>query len=209
MESKNKIILFDFDGVIADSFSIGFEVNKILDPDLTDESFRNLFNGNINGYPETTHFTKEEIEGLKKRFFDEYLPRIKNVKIFPGMKEIILKLKENHVLLIVSSTIMSPIHDFLERNGIRSCFRIMGSKLVDSNKTDRIKRVFKDYNVEPEDCVFVTDTLGDIKEAASVGVRSIGVSWGFQEKDNLLRGNPVFIAESPKELLNGIEEYFN
>jgi phosphoglycolate phosphatase len=204
---NNKVIFFDFDGVIADSFSVGFEVNKILDPELTNESFKRLFDGNINGSPEGTRFTKEEIEILNKRFLEEYLPRFKSVKIFPGMKEVILELSQRYTLLIVSSTLTSPIHDFLERNGIHSCFKVMGSELVDKNKTDRIRRALKDYSVGSRDCVFVTDTLGDIKEAASVGVRSVGVSWGFQDKENLLKGNPVFIAESPKELLNKLKDY--
>ncbi|MFH1582653.1 MAG: HAD hydrolase-like protein, partial [bacterium] len=72
----------------------------------------------------------------------------------------------------------------------------------------RMKMVFKKYRAEPKDCVFITDTLGDIREAASLGVKSIGVSWGFQEKGNLLKGKPISIAEKPKDLLNIVSACF-
>ncbi len=45
---KNKIVLFDFDGVILDSFEGTFEVNKTLESTLTREWMRKRFEGNIN-----------------------------------------------------------------------------------------------------------------------------------------------------------------
>ena len=44
---KEKIIIFDFDGVIVDSFDIAFKVNKLSRPALTKKSYRAKFNGNI------------------------------------------------------------------------------------------------------------------------------------------------------------------
>ena len=45
---KEKIIIFDFDGVIVDSFAVAFETNKLARPTLTRERYRSKFNGNIN-----------------------------------------------------------------------------------------------------------------------------------------------------------------
>src|SRR3989339_1415110 len=203
---KKKIILFDFDGVIADSFDIAFELNKQIDPNITTENdFRRLFDGNINDWSKNSSHTEEEIKKINDDFFARYIPQMKKVKMIPCMKEVIAKLGETHTLLIVSSTIISPIRDFLKRNKILSYFDdIVGSNFVDANKTERIKMVLKKYEAEAKDCIFVTDTLGDMKEAASVGVSSIGVSWGFQEKDNLLKGNPVCVVEKPEDLCAAI-----
>jgi len=206
---KKKIIFFDFGGVIADSFDIAFKVNKIIDPKIVSEKdYRKLFDGNIVDWA-IKSTPKEELERIDREFWKRYIPQMKKVKIFPGMKKVITELTKTHILLIISSTIISPIRDFLERNNIYSYFdNIVGNNFIDANKTERMKMVFKEYKIEPKDCLFIADTLGDIKEASRLGVQSVGVAWGFQGKGNLLKGNPVSIAEKPKELLDIVSDYF-
>ena len=209
MKEKRKIILFDFDGVIADSFDIAFEVNKIIDPKIVSEKdYRKLFDGNIVEWA-IKSTPKEELERLDREFWKRYIPQMKKVKIFTGMKKVIAELAKTYTLLIISSTIISPIRDFLKRNNIYSYFdNIVGSNFIDANKTERMKMVFKKYGVGLKDCLFITDTLGDIKEAGSLSVQSVGVNWGFQEKENLLKGKPFSIAEKPEELLDIVADYF-
>lgn len=212
MKMKRKIIFFDFDGVIADSFSIGFEINKTIDPLVsvgTEDDYRKLFDGNINDWGKNSSVSEKEVERINKEFFERYIPQMERVKMFPGMKEVIANLAKTHILFIVSSTIISPLRDFLNRNNILSYFHdIVGSNFIDANKTERIKAVFKKYGAEAKDCVFITDTLGDIREASSVGVQSIGVSWGFQDRENLLKGSPFSIAEKPGDLLGIVSDCF-
>ena len=47
---KTRYILFDFDGVIADSYAPAFEVQKMICPHLTEEVYRKRFEGNINDW---------------------------------------------------------------------------------------------------------------------------------------------------------------
>lgn len=213
MRQKKQVLLFDFDGVIADSFEIAFEINKIIDPNIVTESdYQKLFDGNINDWPQNSPYTytKEEIKRIKDDFFARYIPQMKKVKTVSGIKEVITELEKKYTLLIISSTIISPIRDFLKRNNILQYFDdIVGSNFINANKTERIKLVFKKYGVEAKDCVFITDTLGDMREAASAGVSSIGVAWGFQDKEKLLKGNPFLIADKPENLSPIISEYFD
>lgn len=138
-----------------------------------------------------------------------YIPQMKRVKTIPGMKKVIAKLGGMYNLFIISSTITSPIRDFLERNNILPYFNdVVDSKFIDTNKTERIRSVLKKYGVRAKDCVFITDTLGDMREAANVGIQSIGVTWGFQKKENLLKGKPFRIAEKPEELLDIVSNCF-
>ncbi len=209
---NKKIILFDFDGVIADSYSINFEINKIIDPkSITKEDFQNLFNGNINDDGlKSLSYSQEEIKKINEDFFAKYTPQMEKVRIFPGMKEVVEELAKNYTLLIISSTIINPIRDFLKRNKILSYFDdIVGNNFADANKTERIKMVLKRYGVEAKDCIFITDTLGDMREAAIYGIPSVGVAWGFQTKENLAKGNPYQIAEKPEDLCAIVDNYFS
>ena len=105
MKQKNKIILFDFDGVIADSFNITFEINKIIDHKIvTKEDFQNLFDGNINDWTKEFSYGEEEIKRINNEFFAKYAPQVEKVKMIPGIKEVIVELAKTYTLLIISST---------------------------------------------------------------------------------------------------------
>lgn len=201
-----KFILFDFDGVIADSFLPAFEVNKMMCPHITEEDYRKRFEGNINdAYKIKVKHTRECRQDID--FFKEYLPKMKDVKMVPGILEVIENLSHIYTLIIVSSTITSPIREFMERYDAVKYFKeIMGND-VHKSKVEKIKMVFEKYNISRNQCLFITDTLGDMKEASRVGVRSIGVSWGFQDRETLEKGSPLFIADSPKQLEEAISRY--
>jgi HAD superfamily hydrolase (TIGR01509 family) len=204
---KKKIIFFDFDGVIADSFGAAMIANKKVGLKITAQRYRNLFNGNINDWGK--NIDQEEVKKEDKVFFDAYVPLMeRTVKPFPGIKNVISRLKNKYSLIIVSSSITSPIGDFMKKNKIAKHFDLIMGNDVHRDKTEKIKMVFKRYGVQAEDCIFITDTLGDMKEATRAGVSSIGVTWGFQRKKNLLLGKPFRIAEKPADLSMIISEYF-
>jgi len=175
---KNKFLLFDFDGVIVDSFAPAFEVNKKMCPVMTEDDYKRRFEGNINNWIEA------EIKHDKRcrhdlDFFTEYIPKMKGIVPFEEMSEIVRDLAKSYNLIIISSTLTLLIDELLKRNNLSEYFiEIMGND-VHTSKVEKIKMVFSKYNIGSEDCVFITDTLGDIREASDSGVGAIAVSWGF------------------------------
>ncbi len=205
---KKKFILFDFDGVIADSFLPAFEIQKMICPHLTEDIYRKRFEGNINDWEEPINVHTEECRH-DIDFFTEYIPRMKKeVQIVRGMKEVILELEKNYRLIVISSTITSPIQEFLEGHDLANHFaQIMGND-VHTSKIKKIKMVFEKYGVKSKDCVFITDTLGDMHEAEKTGVGTVGITWGFHTPETLLRGKPFRLVEKPSDLLTAVADYF-
>lgn len=205
---KKPFILFDFDGVIADSFQPSFEVSKIICPSLTEDIYREGFEGNINDWEKSENIHTEECRH-DIDFFKEYIPRMKKeVQIVPGIREAITELEKKHTLIVISSTITSPIREFLEDHGLPNHFtQIMGND-VHKSKVEKIKMVFKNYNIGSDDCVFITDTLGDMREASCKNVGAIGVTWGFHDSKRLLLGKPFRLVEKPNDLLSAVSYYF-
>ena len=205
---KKKFILFDFDGVIADSFRPAFEIQKMICPHLTEDIYRKRFEGNINDWEEPINVHTEECRH-DIDFFTEYIPRMKKeVQIVPGMKDVVIELEKNYILIVISSTITSPIKEFLEGHDLANHFaQIMGND-VHTSKVEKMKIVFEKYNVEATDCVFITDTLGDMHEAEKMGVGAIGITWGFHALETLLRGKPFRLVEKPNDLLTAAVDYF-
>jgi len=128
--------------------------------------------------------------------------------LFPGIKAAIKELSDAYKLIVVSSTISAPINELLAKFDLSSFFiEVMGYE-VQSSKVEKIKMVFSKYQTSAADCVFVTDTLGDIREAEKTGVGAVGVSWGFHDRETLLRGQPFAIVDSPAALPEAISKYF-
>ena len=58
----------------------------------------------------------------------------------------------------------------------------------------------REYGVRPGECVFVTDTVGDVREAQELGIRSVAVTWGFHSAERLAEVSPDVVVESVEEL---------
>ena len=162
--NKN-IILFDFDGVILDSFRTAFAVNKIVCPDISEEHYRQFFEGNIFEEKESGDIHSERCR--HDDFWAHYIPRLKREgTLVPGMGTVVKELSQGNTLIVVSSGMTDFIEAFLDSQSLLSSFaRVMGND-VHKSKEEKIRMVFSEYgDASASDCVFITDTLGDIREA--------------------------------------------
>lgn len=198
---QNKVIFFDFDGVIANSLQIAFEVNQLSKPTLTLELYRSYFDGNIN---DAIHAD----EVLKKiDFFEEYGKRFEKLEINKYTKSTIEKLSQEYQLFIISSTRGDIIQSYLQRHEILSCFtEILGNE-IEKSKIKKFQILFDKYNINQKDIIFITDTSGDIKEAKKVGIETIvGIIGGYQFEENLKKENPTIIVENFTQFYDFVKE---
>lgn len=203
---QKKIILFDFDGVIVDSYAPAYEVNKMICPSLTDDDYRKRFEGNINNWHDAVDIHNDQCRH-DIDFFKEYLPKLAQVSTFPGMLEVIDELKKQFRLVVVSSTISSPIREYLEGHNIADHFDDILGNDIHTSKVEKIKMVIEKYLAAAADCVFITDTLGDIRETEKAGIGVIAVSWGFHPHETLNQGYPFQVVDTPQGLKAAIESY--
>jgi len=117
-------------------------------------------------------------------------------------------LASNYTLAIISSSRSSSIRQYLAKHGIEDCFSEIWGRDVDHSKVEKINNLMTKYKADPQHCVFVTDTLGDIEEASKAGIDSIAVSWGLHSVDTLKRGNPKIIIDDEKTLIDFVNLHF-
>ncbi len=130
------------------------------------------------------------------------------VPVVLGMNEVIAQLATTYTLIVISSTLTAPIQKLLDRNDLGKYFvEILGND-VHTSKVEKIKMVFKKYDVGPKDCVFITDTLGDLHEAEHMAVGAVAVTWGFHTPETLQKGKSFKLVSTPQELIFAVEEYF-
>ncbi len=208
MKNNVKTILFDFDGVIVDSFQPAFEVSRMLRPrmDFTKDDYRKCFEGNV--YEEFLKIDKKQ-EVDNKQFFEIYIPKLFQLPVIKGIPKILKVLSKKYRLIIISSTISSPISEWLNRRGLAKYFsEIMGSD-VHKIKLEKIRMIFEKYGINSDNCVFVTDTLGDLHEAKKAGLNCLAVTYGFHGEDTLRKGKPVGFIKAPQDIAIEVEKYWN
>ncbi|HEY0010650.1 MAG TPA: HAD-IA family hydrolase [Candidatus Paceibacterota bacterium] len=189
-----KHLVFDFDGVIADTFDINWALSQEHDETATLENFIAHHDGNV--YEEPRIKFKPE---RRQEFFSEYRNRLMPSHIAAAI-EPVRRLAERYSLFVISSNGEHAIREVLEQAGLLPLFvRIMGEETHPS-KVEKFKLLFEEHEVTPDTCVFITDTLGDIREAHKVGVRSIAETFGFHDRERLALGEPFAIADSWEEI---------
>jgi HAD superfamily hydrolase (TIGR01509 family) len=194
-----KAIIFDFDGVIHDTYELCYRLNlEVTGKDLTREQHKDFFNGNL--------FEKVVVDAEKEKAESERFYKLQNeaykyLKTDENIKTNLEKLSEELLLFIISSNQEEALDNYFQNNKFAHLFKeILGAE-THKSKVEKFKYLFEKYNLKAEDCIFVTDTLGDIIEGNKAGVKTIAVDFGFHKRDRLEKGNPFKIVSSFEEIM--------
>ncbi|MCB9810937.1 MAG: HAD-IA family hydrolase [Candidatus Nomurabacteria bacterium] len=196
MKNKKEILIFDFDGVIGDTFEFNYEIIKELHPEVQESRYRiDHHMGNVYENPSVS-FTKE----TKESFFKQYSERLTadHIKNFLPHVE---KLYSKYAMHIVSSNSESAISRVLEDAGIRDYFGHVLGKETHESKVEKFKHLAQMEGIRLREALFITDTLGDLNEANKVSLVSYAVSFGYHPDYILKKGHPKEIFSSWEEAI--------
>ena len=195
-----KAIIFDFDGVITNNYEQHYQLSVKKIRDITREEHKKLFEGNI-------HIEREKLKDRDTGFdlLKEFSDSKKTNIIQSNVKDILKILSQNYILGIVTSGYEYGINDFIVNNNMQKVFSFIYGYETDKVKKYKFEKALKEFNLNKDECIFVTDTLGDILEANEVGIKTIAVDFGFHERERLQKGNPLAIVSSFKELFEKIK----
>lgn len=195
----NNLVAFDFDGVIADTLHAAYSTWLAAGATFSHAEYVQLFEGNINDAAQPANID----------FHAAYEPKVDTLKIFPGIDKAITSLAGNYTLTIVSSTITRYIETVLAKHNLSEYFATILGNDVATSKITKFNMILKEYEIPPSQCVMITDTLGDLREAHSAKLLTLAVTWGFHDRETLVRGNPAALVESPAELITTVPAIFN
>ncbi len=203
---KNKIIFFDFDGVIVQSASLIFDITKEFVPDVELSELLKWSEGNVynqklredDNYDEVLH---------ESYYFEQYGKRINDLVPFEGMEEVFKKIKEmGFLLMIISSASEEPINNFLAKYNLKKYFSEVLAKETHFGKVEKFKMMLEKYKIEAKNTLMITDSIGDVKEAMEVEIKTIGVVWGVHDGKRLKESGADFIAEKSQDIIKGVQK---
>lgn len=205
---KKELIIFDFDGVLADSFETFYPLVKDgmekIGLEITPEKYRSLFADNVHkGFKvlikdvgKLNRFLSFRKINYNRYYYDPEL----RAKLFPEAAKSVKKISKKYRLAIASSGKKKNIKSLLKEGGIDKLF---GLTLADSNhsKDKMIRKILAKFNAKPEHTLFITDTVGDIKIAKKMGLKTLAVTWGFHFPKILKKSRPDHMAYSFPQIL--------
>ncbi len=212
-----KLIIFDYDGVIVDSFSTIYEIYKIICKKLNKrypkdiEAFRNIYGRTfLDLYENLKINTQEEKEKAEIIYREELLQ--KEPKIFEGMAEIIKTLYKKYRLIVVSSNYKEEVEQKLKKFGILPYFSTIIGKIDNAptnlRKSDELVKIIKKFNLTNKEVIMIGDRVIDYTEAKKIGLDNIIlVSYGWDGKEKLKAQNIELIVHSPREVIKEIEKF--
>lgn len=138
-------------------------------------------------------------------FREEYHAKVREFDTPIEIQDAIRHFSEKYTVCLVSSGSEDSIKHFLEKEGLLKHFTEILGHQTHKSKVIKINGLLEKYSVSQRDAVFITDTLGDIREGNEAGIRSVGVTWGLHDRETLQKGTPEIIIDDPRLLEETIE----
>lgn len=201
------LILFDFDGVLADTLADMLRFaqqvcdelhvkHTVSETDLSElevMSFAML--GRACGTPES------RVDEFVRRCTEKFAMRKSPPTIFPGLADVVRLLARKHVLGVVTGNTEGNVQAFLQEHGLEDCFHAVYGLDTPGSKVEKILMAKSACVADDGMAYMVGDSLSDIRAAKEADVQSIAVSWGHQSVEKLMAAVPDHVVRSPAELI--------
>jgi len=146
---------------------------------------------------------------LAERYRHHYLARDPDIKLFPGMREMLALLKDRgHVLALATGKSRVGLERVLKATRLKQYFE--SSRCADETHSKphpaMLQELMQELQIEPETTLMIGDTVHDLQMAASAGVPALAVSYGAHSRDSLTAFNPLACIDTPQALAPWLEK---
>ena len=223
MKSRYKFVLFDLDGTLiasAEGVIEAFEyaLSKFgIDPGDR-ESMKKLVGPVLKeSFQKVYHFDSETVEEVLRYYHESYeTSGIYKVPLFEGVDDMLSALQDaGKILLVVTAKQQEMAESILRYVGIDRYFRAVVGPNRSESRTDKAAMIKKALSwlelhesagsPAAEHTVMVGDRFFDIEGAVQDGVDSIGVLYGYGDRQELEKAGATWFAETPEEVVRIIK----
>ncbi len=209
-----RVILLDFDGTIADTFTETVRMfnhfaqkygyDRIGVDDIEKARHMNAWQ-----LLKFVRIPKRKVPFLLRKGRKMLYSNLDKITVFDGVRELLEWAESSGIPCgIVTSNSRKNVERFVLLNQlpnihfVRSSSRLMG-------KPREFKRIFKKRGIDKDTVLYIGDESRDIEAARESGIKIISVTWGYNAKQSLMDHNPDFVVESSDQLLKTLESLRN
>jgi phosphoglycolate phosphatase len=210
-------ILFDLDGTIIDSSpgifrSFRAALSELGLPDKTDEELSAMIGPPLSfGMSSLVASNDPDIVEHAITLYRKHYSAggMFEVTVYPGIAESIREFHNSGKRIFCVTGKAKPFAEkILDHIGILPLMSgVYGPGFDDRNteKAELLRSFLGDEKVRPSDCVMIGDRKFDVEGALICGVRTVGITWGFGSREELLLSGAEIITDSAENLFKTVQ----
>lgn len=216
---KTGLIIFDLDGTLLNTIDDiancanfvlsknGFQTHQVNDyKKFIGEGTDKII---LNSIPDNYHNRKEQISKIISEYYECYSQNcLKMSSLYKGInEELNCFLVNGFKLAVFSNKADLFVHKCVSHYFKAGIFdMVLGSKVELKRKPapDGLNLIRKTLQTDVANCIYVGDSVADAQAAKNAKMKFIGVSWGYQNVEDLIKIGVAGIAENPNSLLKVI-----
>lgn len=205
------LVIFDYDGVLADTLDdlihFGQEAcNQLgVNHTVTKDDLSNLEVMSFATYGRACEVPEHLVDEFVKISLRLFAEKASPPAIFDGVSEVIQHFSASHKLAIVTTNSSQNVHAFLTQHGLDSLIHAVYGVDTPGSKAQKISIARERFANNGEAVFMIGDALSDVRSAKEAGVASIAVTWGHQSLETLMRGEPDYVVEAPRQIIKIIK----
>lgn len=211
-----KLIIFDLDGTLLNTLedladSGNYMLSRYGFPQHPLSSYRYFVGNGIQKLVERIlPYDKRELAFIlkfKKEFITYYdLHKSDKTTPYSGIIPLLENLQKRKIKLAVASNKSHEVmHDLMRFYFPTVTFStVLGQRPEIPTKPDPriVYDILEITQIAKENTLYVGDTSVDILTAKNAGLKSVGVLWGFRDRDELIQSGADAIIQKPDDLIN-------
>lgn len=213
-----KIIIFDLDGTLLNTLEdltdcVNFMLSEFNYPQKNINEIKNYVGNGIFKLIE-----RAIPDGVLNKNFDKCVEIFKNhykknmynkTRLYSGIDTMLKNLKTKNIITAVTSNKF----DLAVKELCKKYFSGLIDYAIGENEKcginkkpapDMVMTVLNEYNLLPEQALYIGDSEVDIQTAKNCNIECISVSWGFKTKEFLIQNGAKNIINTPDEIFKYI-----
>jgi phosphoglycolate phosphatase len=205
------LILFDFDGVLADTLGDLLQFGQEACNELgvkhiaTKDDLSSLEVMSFATYGQQMGVPDHLIDEFVRRCLAKFGTKQSPPEIFTGLNDVVRGLFKSNIIGVITGNSTENVKAFLAEHCLAECICAIYGVDTPGSKVEKILQAQSQFSTEGKMVFMVGDSASDVRAAKQAGIKSIAVTWGHQSAETLLRAGPDYLIYSPTELLKVIE----
>ncbi|MBI4852396.1 MAG: HAD hydrolase-like protein [Acidobacteria bacterium] len=206
---KYKLVVFDFDGTLADSFPFFLKtVNELADEykfkkmDMKEvESLRGYDAMQLMNY---LGLPLWKVPIVANGFRRKMAEKIEEISLFAGVENMLQVLSNRGIILsLITSNSYDNVCKVLNPNNMGLMFEHQcGTSLF--GKRSKLKNILRKSKIDSSKAIYIGDEIRDLTSAKAENIPFGAVSWGYTRMDTLLTHSPSEVFYCVDEIIEKI-----
>jgi phosphoglycolate phosphatase-like HAD superfamily hydrolase len=203
----HKVLIFDFDGVLADTLVDMLRYARRVCADMgyprhpTQADLEALERMEFVEFGRRLQIPEEQVQEFAQRNFELFARQPQPPSIFEGMREAVTQLSATSRIGIVTGNASRVVRGFLEHHGLVGTIDVMLTADDRGSRSEKIARAARHLGGGGDETYVIGDAVSDIRAAEEAAVKSIAVTWGHQSREKLEQARPDYVVHSPEALV--------